>query len=108
MNEEKLILAKRVTYLLTHDTSAEEQKVAEDIARVLLSDVEISVRQALVREIGDSEKISEDLAKAIAMDVETVAGPFLEVTKALSDEAMIELIPIIEEFSRAEIGRAHV
>lgn|GEM_PF-3191802 len=105
MNEEKLILAKRVTYLLLHDTTAEEQKVAEDIARVLLSDVEVRVRQALVREIGDSAKIPESLAKAIAMDVEAVASPFLEVTKALSDEAMIELIPVIEEFARAAIAR---
>lgn len=82
-----------------------ERRVAENIARVLLNDISIEVRKSLAFEIRNCATIPADIAQKIALDVEMVSGPFLEASNALTDELLIELIPVVEEYSRISIAK---
>lgn len=102
---EKMLLAKRVGQFLSADQPDEDRAAVEDVARQLASDLSIHVRSVLAFELRKCVRLVPDLAEKIAKDVEDVAGPFLEVTKAISDKAFIRLIPQLQEYARSVLAR---
>jgi len=69
-----------------------ERTLAEDIFRSMAHDLEARVRKAMAESIRDSEDVPHDLALKLANDVSEVAVPFIEMTKVLTDEDLIEII----------------
>ena len=57
--------------------SDSERNIAEEIFRVLVRDVEVRVRQALVAHLKSSALVPHDVAMSLAQDVEAVALPML-------------------------------
>src|SRR5438093_7845825 len=55
-----------------------ERRLAEDIFRALVRDVEVMVRHALAENLKTCEQVPRDLALALANDVAQVAAPMLE------------------------------
>lgn len=102
---EKMLLAKRIGQYLITDQADEDRALIEDIARKLASDVSRQVREVLAFELRRCTRLVPDLAERIAKDVEEVAGPFLEETVAISDAALVKLIPQLKDYARAALAR---
>jgi len=98
---EKILLAKKVGQFLGSEQAAEERAAVEDVARKLAVDVSVKVRRVLAYELRRCSVLVPDLAEKIAKDVEAVAGPFLAVTKAITDKAFIRLLPQLEDYALA-------
>lgn len=72
--------------------SASERSIAEEILRLMVRDVEVTVRQALSQSIRLSEDLPRDVAIAMANDVAEVALPFIETSSVLTDEDLLAII----------------
>jgi len=102
---EKILLAKKVGQFLSTDQAEVERRTVENVARVLAQDISCQVRGVLAYELRQCSKLSKDLAKKIATDIEQVSGPFLQATRAFSDDALEQLVPELEDSVRAWIAR---
>ncbi len=70
-----------------------ERKIAEDIFKIMVQDVEEQVRSALSRQLKDASGLSHDLAKTLATDLsDAVAVPMLQFSSALSDADLVEIV----------------
>ncbi|HLI13425.1 MAG TPA: DUF2336 domain-containing protein [Alphaproteobacteria bacterium] len=69
-----------------------ERRLAEDIFRVLVRDVEMQVRQALAEQLKESRLLPHDIALALARDVHSVSLPMLECSEVLTDEDLVEIV----------------
>ncbi len=70
-----------------------ERQIAEDIFRVMVKDAEERVRAALVSHLKHAPELSADVALALARDAsDAVAIPMLEVSEALSDDDLIDIV----------------
>lgn len=74
------------------DLSLAERKIAEDIFRKLVKDVEVSVREALAVHLKACSDIPHDVAVSLARDIDAVALPVLRFSDVLTDEDLIEII----------------
>ncbi|HEX9648596.1 MAG TPA: DUF2336 domain-containing protein [Alphaproteobacteria bacterium] len=85
--------------------SPRARREALAIARVVLDDVEVVVRQAMAEALCRAPDLPRDLALALAKDVFEVARPILEISRALSDDDLIELIrDPVSRALRARLG----
>ena len=71
--------------------STAERVIAEDIIRLLSTDVVTQVRQALAASVKSSPYLPPDVALALARDVESVSLPILEFSTVLPEGEMLEL-----------------
>ncbi len=69
-----------------------ERKIAEDIFRALVKDVELSVRETLAAHLKSSRDLPHDVALAMAKDVDSVALPVLKFSDVLTDSDLIEIV----------------
>lgn len=90
---------------LSADQVDKERVAVESVARYLAGDVSENVRSVLAFELRHCNLLVPDLAEKIARDIETVAGPFLSATKAISDKTFLRLIPQLEEWAKASLAR---
>lgn len=102
---EKILLAKRVGRFLVQEQADDERAAVEEVARQLAHDVSEKVRRVLAFELRRCPVLVPDLAEKIAKDVESVAGPFLAVTKAITDKAFLRLLPQLEDYAIAVLAR---
>ena len=84
--------------------STEEQRIAEDILRIMISDAEVRVREALVNNLKDCSEIPVDIAEALARDVDQVALPVLEFSPLLKEDFLIEVIEAQREARQMAIA----
>src|ERR1700754_3119749 len=61
--------------------TTDERRIAEEIFRVLVKDVEVMVREALSRHLKENGDIPRDIALGLARDVESVSLPVLEFSR---------------------------
>lgn len=102
----KVVLAKRASRFLNSDNRPEEElATVENVARALAQDICLEVRETLAFELRFCESLPYDLAARIATDVESVSGPFIEVTKAISDDQWAALVPHLEEHAQKRLAR---
>jgi len=69
-----------------------EKKIAEDIFRALVKDVEVRVRESLSTHLKSSQDVPHDIALALARDVDSVALPMLKFSEVLTDEDLVEIV----------------
>ena len=74
------------------ELSQSESKIAEDIFRALVKDVEVRVREALSVHLKTSPDLPHDVALALAKDVDSVALPMLKYSEVLTDDDLIEIV----------------
>jgi uncharacterized protein (DUF2336 family) len=73
--------------------SESERQIAEDIFRVMVKDAEERVRAALSTHLKHAHELSVDVARSLARDMsDAVAVPMLQVSEALSEEDLIEIV----------------
>lgn len=84
--------AKIAAQFSAGDLSANERKIAEDIFRALVKDVEVRVREALSAHLKASPDLPHDVAVSLARDVDSVALPMLKFSEVLTDEDLIEIV----------------
>lgn len=85
--------------------TSEQREMALQIFEIMARDAEVRVRQALSEHLKECPDIPRDIAMALAQDVDSVAIPFLEVSKALSDEDLIEIIRSVGDAKQCAIAR---
>lgn len=79
-----------------------ELDIAEQIFRILMKDVEISVRAQLADELKDIPSVPRDIVLHLAKDVEEVSLPVLEMSQVLSDADLVYLVETSREMSKLE------
>ena len=84
--------AKIAAQFGAEELSPAEKKIAEDIFRVLVKDVEVRVREALSVHLKTSPDLPRDVAMALARDVDSVALPMLKFSEVLTDEDLVEIV----------------
>ena len=85
-----------------------ERRLAEDIFRALVRDVEVMVRQALADNLKSCDLVPRDLALALANDVAEVAAPMLEFSAVLTEEDLIRIVRERAPEHRLSIARRAV
>ena len=84
--------AKIASQFTTEALSPAERKIAEDIFRKLVKDVELRVREALASHLKNSPELPHDVAMALAKDVDSVSLPMIKFSEVLTDEDLIEIV----------------
>lgn len=77
-----------------------ENRIAEQVFRLLLRDTELQVRVTLSEHVKKSEFIPHDIVMSLAQDVTEVALPVLEHSEVLTENDLIELVRHTEEVER--------
>lgn len=72
--------------------SSEQQKMAEEIFRLLAKDADIAVRRSLSENLKLDRKVPKDIVRALANDLEDVAVPMLEFSDVLDDRDLISIV----------------
>lgn len=104
---EKVVLAKKVGSFLNNDPSIDEKrfKIVLDLAKLMVNDISVIVRQTLAFEVRRSEFLPKEIALKIAHDIEEISGPFLSTTPIFSDEELAELVAELPEHAMLSISR---
>ena len=84
--------AKIASQFTTEALSPAERRIAEDIFRKLVKDVELRVREALASHLKNSPDLPHDVAVALAKDVDSVSLPMIKFSEVLTDEDLIEIV----------------
>ena len=72
--------------------SDSERKLAEEIFRIMVSDAEVRVREAIAITLKGNRFLPYDVAQALAADVDRVALPLLKYSDVLTDDDLLEII----------------
>jgi uncharacterized protein (DUF2336 family) len=84
--------AKIASQFTTEALSPAERRIAEDIFRKLVKDVELRVREALASHLKNSPELPHDVAMALANDVDSVSLPMIKFSEVLTDEDLIKIV----------------
>ena len=80
--------------------TAAERKIAEEIFRQLMKDVEVRVREALAANLKTTPDLPHDLALSLARDVDDVALPVLKFSEVLTDDDLISIVRGEDAFAK--------
>ena len=69
-------------------------KLAEDIFRIMVRDVEIKVRQVLAESLKNCHNLPEDIVASVIRDSDSVAVPFIKYYSSLSNDDLIRILNI--------------
>ena len=72
--------------------SASEVAMAQDILRILASDIEATVRQTVSQSLRSSDRLPHDVALRLANDIEVVALPILADSAVLTAADLVALV----------------
>lgn len=91
--ENKIETVNKLSVLYNQpDISLTERKLAEDIFRLMVVDVEIKVRQILSECLKNSKDIPHDLVQKLINDENSVSIPFIKYYEGLSDRDLLGII----------------
>ncbi len=82
--------------------SEHEIAIAEQIFRIMMKDVEVSVRMQLANELKDVDFAPRDVVLHLAKDVDEVSLPVIEMSSVLSDADLVYLVESSREISKIE------
>lgn len=85
--------------------TAEEQRLAVDIMRLMARDAETQVRAALAENLKSNPDIPRDVALKLARDVDAVALPVLSFSSVLTDEDLVAILREGAETKQVAIAR---
>lgn len=93
--ESKSVVAQKVTaYYNGHTLTDNGKQLAEDIFRIMVKDVESTVRQVLADSLKNCHQLPQDIVTAVIHDVDSVAAPFVEYYQDLNNEDLIKILDI--------------
>jgi len=85
-------IAQKVGRLLSRlEDGHSDRDILLQLARFLVEDISVSVREALAKELRSCQFLPDDLIAYVAQDIDQVAMPFVIASKAISD-AFLEKI----------------
>ena len=91
--ENKIITVNKLSSLYSQpNLTLRERKLAEDIFRIMVEDVEVKVRQILSECLKNAKDIPHDLVKKLISDENSVSIPFIKYYQGLSDAELIDII----------------
>ncbi len=91
--ENKALTAQKVSaYYDGKDISEKGRKLAEDIFRIMVEDVQIKVREVLSESLKNCKSIPRDIVLKLINDQDSVAIPFIKYYDNLTDEDLINII----------------
>ena len=91
--ENKILTVNKLSELYDQaNISLNERKLAEDIFRIMVQDVEVKVRQILSECLKNSKDVPHDLVKKLINDENSVSIPFIKYYEGLSDEDLLGII----------------
>ena len=93
--ENKAVVAEKVSnYYSGNKVTPKGLKLAEDIFRIMVRDVQIKVRQALAESLKSCHNLPEDIVASVIRDVDSVAVPFIKYYADLSNDDLIKILNI--------------
>ncbi len=91
--EAKSVVAQKVSaYYNGRTVTPNGKKLAEDIFRIMVRDVEVKVRQVLADSLKNCRKLPDDIVTAVINDIDSIAAPFLQYYTDLSNEDLIKIL----------------
>ncbi len=91
--EHKSIAGRKISeYYGSGEISLTGKKLAEDIFRIMVKDVEIKVREALSESLKNCKNIPQDIVEDLINDKDSVAVPFIKYYQDLSSEDLINIL----------------
>ena len=85
-------IAAKVGRILAKETVASDKEAALELARVLVEDVAVSVREALARELQSCSFLPKEMLVTLAADIEQISMPFLVASQAVDDALLEEIV----------------
>ena len=93
--ETKAIVAEKVsTYYNGHTVTGKGMKLAEDIFRIMVRDVELKLRQVVAECLKNCHNLPDDIVASVIRDADSVAVPFIKYYANLSNEDLIKILNI--------------
>ena len=91
--DNKISTAQKISaYYNGTSLTAEGMKIAEDIFRLIVRDVEIKVRAVLSESLKKAHNIPQDIIEAIINDHDSVAVPFIKYYQDFSREDLLQIL----------------
>lgn len=91
--DNKIITAQKISaYYNGNSLTDEGMKIAEDIFRIMVHDVEIKVRAVLSESLKKARNIPQDIVEAIINDHDSVAIPFIKWYEDFSKEDLLQIL----------------
>lgn len=84
-------IARKVGRLL-HKEDSDDTAVALQLARILVEDVSVSVREALAKELRSCSFLPRDIVERITQDIDQVTMPFLIASEAVDDDYLEKIV----------------
>jgi len=84
--------------------TAEEQRLAVEIMRLMARDAETQVRKALAENLKSNPDLPRDVALRLAQDVDAVALPVLSASTVLTDDDLVAILRQGQETRQAVIA----
>ncbi len=106
--DSKSVIARKVSAYYNGETvTPKGMRLAEDIFRIMVRDVEIKIREVLADSLKNCKNLPQDLVDTLIADTDNVAVPFIQNYRGLSKEDMIRIlnIPSINK-QKAVAGRS--
>lgn len=91
--EHRLAIAQKIGHqFVERNLSDSERTLAKEIFRILATDAELRVREALSEALNDCPDLPRDVAVALARDVNSVSLPVIMNSLVLTDEDLVAII----------------
>ena len=91
--DNKISTAQKISaYYNGNSLTAEGMKIAEDIFRLIVRDVEVKVRAVLSESLKKAHNIPQDIIEAIINDHDSVAVPFIKYYQDFSREDLLQIL----------------
>ncbi len=91
--ENKIMTVQKLSsFYNTTNISIQERKLAEDIFRIMVEDVEVKVRQILSECLKNSKDIPQDIVIKLINDENSVSIPFIKYYEGLSNKELIDIL----------------
>lgn len=85
-------IASKVGRILAKQAGGSDKEAALELARVLVEDVAVSVREALSNELRACSFLPKEILLTLASDIEQVSMPFLVASQAMDDGFLEEIV----------------
>lgn len=91
----KAVVAQKVSaYYNGATVTPKGMKLAEDIFRIMVRDVEVKLRQVLAESLKNCHNLPDDIVSSVIRDTDTVAIPFIKYYADLNNDDLIKILNI--------------
>lgn len=98
-------LASRIAALWRdRDLAPNERKLADEIVRQLMQDIDVAVRRALSETLNTDPDLPHDIAMTLVADLDEVAVPMLSTSLVFSEADLIEVVRTRSESCQVAIA----